>query len=260
MKTKLSIFLLLCIFASFTGCDRGEKAATQSQISGLQTQVNRLQSKNDELSRSNLALQATISELQAKVKSSEEINTVLKQQLDSANLQLNKTLEITKANAEQEKNKPIEETIRAFRKFNSIISASITFDEYRQKLQDLKVALDENSPAIEDVDIAKQFQDAYTDYQDAFVVWGASLGQNLGDYEAALKRHGLWTSQIPADEAASYAANYASDTNMPSALQVTPISMYNYNMLKYDVSPCLQTCSSSAMRLIDNVEQKIRGQ
>jgi hypothetical protein len=47
---------------------------------------------------------------------------------------------------------------------------------------------------------------------------------------------------------------------MPSALQVTPISMYNYNMLKYDVSPCIQACSGSAMNLIDGVEHKIQEQ
>ncbi|HKW28847.1 MAG TPA: hypothetical protein VJT54_05895 [Verrucomicrobiae bacterium] len=261
MKMKFFSILLLSIFTSFTGCDRSDKAATQSQIGGLQTQVDELQRESNELTKSNLTLQGRILELQDKVKSSEQINAVLKQQLESVNLQLNKYLEISKANAEQEKDKPIEETIRAFRKFNSIVSASITFDEYRQKLQDLKVALDENSPAIESNDIAKQFQDAYADYQDAFVVWGASLGQDLGDFEAAMKRHGLWSSQIPEDKVATYQANYESLTNMPNALRVPPpLLTYNYDMLKYDVSPCLQACSSSAMNVIDDVERKIREQ
>lgn len=248
MKTKFSFSVLLCVLISIAGCDKGEEAAMQSQI-------NRLQNENDGLSTSNLVLQGKILVLQEKVKSGEKIDALLQQQLDFANGRLEEAQKKTETNVVQDKNKPVEEIIRAFHKFNSIITVSVTFDEYRQGLQELRTVLDEDNSAIEDSNIAETFQDAYSDYQDALIVWGASLGQNLGDFESPLKKHGLWSSQIPADEQESL--NEAAKNSVPS---VTPEYLYNYEELKYDVNPCLRACSSSAKELTDSVENKIQEQ
>jgi chromosome segregation ATPase len=197
MKTKYALCLLSCCLLTLTGCDKAEKTAMQSQISELRNNNVALQARFNELSSSNLILEGKLLELQQKVKSGEELNALLRQQLDSANAQITKGVEMAKANAEGEKQKPIEEAIRAIRRFDSAATVSITFDEYRKKLQDLKVALDETAQEITDAEIKQHFFSAYSDYQDTLSVWAASLGKQIGDYEAALKRQGCWSTRIP---------------------------------------------------------------
>lgn len=236
-----------------TGCDKAEKAAMHSEINELRSNNAALQGRFTELSSSNLILQGKLLEVQQKVKSGEDLNALLRQQLDSATTQIAKGLETAKANAEREKLKPIEEAMRALRRFDSAATVSITFDEYRKKLQDLKVALDENSQRIEDDEIKQSLFSAYADYQDALSVWAASLGKEVGDWQAALKRHGRWSTNIPSDRKARY-----DEMAKDSVFGVTAESLYNYEMLKYEVKYSLNACSSSAMGRVAAVEQRLK--
>lgn len=155
---------------------KSDLAKLKSDDSQIKTELAQTESTNSELKAEIENFKLENSELKAKTSSLTEINSLLQKQLDSATSQIQQQTELKKFVDEVETNRPAQVAIQSMRRMESFVSTPLSADEYRQKLQDLKVTLDEQAAQITNESIKEKLQFAYIQYETAYTImnWGAT--------------------------------------------------------------------------------------
>jgi len=187
MKTKLCLVTTgtILLFA-LAGCGKGkletENDGLKSEVSKLESEDSQLNTKLEQFESTNSELKAEVenyklenSVLKTKVSGLDEINTLLQKQLESVTSQIQQQTELKKTTDDNERKQPALEAIQAMRDMESFVSSPYSTDEYRQKLQGLKQALDKGTSKITNEHIKDNLEHAYEQYEAGYAVifWGS---------------------------------------------------------------------------------------